>query len=86
MQQPEQDPDSPIDIPARGWWEITRRAVKASQADDVPMLAAGVAFFAFLSLFPTMIAALTLFGLIADPHQVAQQMQSVFGALPTGAR
>jgi len=32
-----------------------------------------VAFFAFLALFPRLIAALTLYGMVADPDHVAQQ-------------
>lgn len=31
----------------------------------MPLLAAGVAFYAFLSLFPAMIAAVTVYGLVA---------------------
>ena len=49
-------------------------------------LAGGVAFFAFLAVFPTLIAALTLYGLVADPAQVAQQMQSLSGVLPSDSR
>ncbi|MGH3333400.1 MAG: YihY/virulence factor BrkB family protein, partial [Nocardioidaceae bacterium] len=47
----------PGEIPKRGWLQITRRAWKEAKADQVPLLAAGVAFFAFLSLFPAIIAA-----------------------------
>jgi membrane protein len=46
------------------------------------MLAGGVAFFAFLAVFPALIAAITLYGLIADPGQVAGQVESLAGTLP----
>ncbi|GAY08084.1 ribonuclease BN [Pseudonocardia sp. N23] len=52
----------------------------------MPILAGGVAFFAFLALFPAMIAAPTLYGLVADPAQVAAQVQSLAAALPESAR
>jgi len=52
----------------------------------VPMLAGGVAFFAFLAVFPALIAALTLYGLLADPAQVAQQVQNIAAALPRSAQ
>jgi membrane protein len=80
------DAGSPAEIPPSGWWQIVRRALRESTADNVPMLAGGVAFFAFLALFPTIIAAMTLYGLVANPAQVAGQMRSLSGALPPAAR
>ncbi|MBN9099953.1 MULTISPECIES: YihY/virulence factor BrkB family protein [unclassified Pseudonocardia] len=73
---------SPTEIPARGWWQVTRRAVTESGADNVPMLAGGVAYFAFLAVFPALIAAVTLYGLIADPATVARQVESLAATLP----
>jgi len=77
---------TPLQIPPRGWWQVVKRAFQKGSADNVPILAGGVAFFAFLAVFPALIAALTLYGLVADPAQVAQQMQSVAGALPAASR
>jgi membrane protein len=73
---------TPTRIPPRGWWQITRRAFAESKADHVPTLAGGVAFFAFLAIFPAMIAALTIYGLVADPAQVAQQVEGLAAMLP----
>ena len=56
--------EKPTDIPAAGWKQIVVRAWKEAKADNVPMLAGGVAFFAFLSLFPAMIALISLWGLV----------------------
>jgi membrane protein len=78
--------ESPTQIPPRGWWQVVRRALRESKADNVPILAGGVAFFAFLALFPTLIAALTLYGMVADPARVAEQLRGLSGALPPGAR
>lgn len=77
---------TPTQIPPRGWWQVLKRALRESGTDNVPILAGGVAFFAFLAVFPSLIAALTLYGLVADPAQVAQQMQNLSGALPPEAR
>ena len=77
---------NPAQIPARGWWQVVRRAMKESSADHVPMLAGGVAFFAFLALFPALIAAVTLYGLVADPEQVTRQVQALAGSLPKEAQ
>jgi membrane protein len=83
---PGEEAGKPTEIPPRGWWQVARRAVKESSADNVPMLAAGVAFFAFLAIFPTIIAALTLYGLVADPHTVADQVGDLSAALPQQAQ
>jgi membrane protein len=85
-QPPGHEADSPVQIPPRGWWQVTRRAFAESKADHVPMLAGGVAFFAFLAVFPALIAALTLYGLVADPEQVARQVEGLAGALPRDAQ
>ena len=53
---PGAEADRPAEVPARGWGLILRRAWKESKADQVPLLGAGVAFYAFMSLFPAMIA------------------------------
>jgi membrane protein len=81
-----QEADTPTQIPPRGWWQVVRRAVKESSDDHVPMLAGGVAYFAFLAVFPALIAAITLYGLIADPGQVADQVRSLAGMLPPETR
>lgn len=78
--------DRPTDVPRAGWWQIVRRAWTASKADQVPLLAAGVAFFAFLSLFPALVALVMVYGLVADPEQARRQVESFAGPLPAEAR
>lgn len=75
----------PSEIPGRGWWQVARRVWSEVRADQVPLLAAGVAFFGFLALFPGMIAAITVYGLVADPVTVAEQSREVAAALPDDA-
>ncbi len=82
---PGDDAQKPSDIPAKGWLQILKRGWKEASVDQVPLLAAGVAFFGFLSLFPAMIALVLVYGLIADPATVAQQVGSLTKSLPPGA-
>lgn len=77
--------DEPKQIPAKGWLQVTKRAWAEAKVDQVPLLAAGVAFYSFLSLFPAMIAAVTVYGLVADPATVARQTQAISDALPQDA-
>ena len=65
---------------------MTRRAWAEAKTDQVPLLAAGVAFFGFLSLFPALIAAVTTYGLVADPSQIRSQIGNVTEAMPRDAR
>lgn len=76
----------PTEIPAAGWKQIVKRAWQESKQDSVPLLAAGVAFFAFLAIFPAIIAVLNIYGLVADPRQAAEQVQSFASALPEASR
>ena len=78
--------DRPTEIPKEGWLQIVKRAWAEAKDDNVPLLAAGAAFYTFLALFPTLIAAITLYGLVADPAQVEAQVASVAAGLPAEAR
>jgi len=79
---PGADADKPTEIPAAGWKQILKRAYKEMNDDNMGLLAAGVAFYAFLAIFPALIAAITVYGLVADPSQVQSQIGSVTSALP----
>ena len=83
---PGDDASTPAQIPARGWLQVTKRAFAEGKKDNVSILAGGVAFFAFLALFPAIIAALTLYGLVADPTTVADQVAQLAQLLPETAR
>lgn len=78
--------DSPTQIPVRGWRQVLSRAWQSSQEDNISLLAAGVAFFGFLALFPALISLVTLVGLIADPAKTTQQVQSFTAGLPPASR
>jgi membrane protein len=81
-QVPGIDADTPLEIPAAGWRQVVRRAWRETKADGVPLLAAGVAFYSFLALFPALIAAVSVYGLLADPEQVEEQIRGLSEALP----
>jgi len=78
--------DRPTEIPRQGWLQILKRAWSEAKDDNVPLLAAGAAFYTFLALFPALIAAVTVYGLVADPAQVERQIGTVAAGLPAEAR
>jgi membrane protein len=62
------------------------KRVKAEVKDDnVGLLAAGVAFYAMLAIFPAIIAVVTVYGMVADPDQVKTQVGELAKSLPAGA-
>jgi membrane protein len=75
----------PTEIPARGWLQVAERGRKEAKADQVPLLAAGVAFYAFLAIFPGLIAVVSIYGLFADPATIANQLNALTTALPEEA-
>jgi membrane protein len=79
------DAHKPSDIPKDGWKQVLKRTKNEINQDNIPLLAAGVAFYMFLALFPALIAAVTIYGLVADPQQVEQQIESLTGTLPDEA-
>lgn len=84
-------PDAtPADRPARpprpGWRILLRELRVAARDDDLTLLAAGVAFFALLSLVPALVALVSVYGLFADPAGVEGTVEELAGALPEEAR
>jgi membrane protein len=53
--------------------------------DNISMIAAGVAFYGLLAIFPAITAFVSIWGLVADPAQVEQQFAAVEGIVPADA-
>jgi membrane protein len=86
VEVPGGDAERPTDIPLRGWLQIAKRGWKEAKADQLPLLAAGVAFYAFLGIFPALIAIVSIYGLFADPSTIASQLNSMTATLPDQAK
>jgi membrane protein len=69
--------DVPQQIPPRGWLDIAKRTAKEVKQDQIPLLSAGVAFYTLLALFPAAIAGISIYGLVADPDTVRNQLQKL---------
>jgi membrane protein len=77
--------ERPSQIPPRGWFAILGRVKAEVKEDNVTLLAAGVAFYAMLAIFPAIIAVVTVYGMVADPNQVESQVGEFAKSLPSGA-
>lgn len=79
------DAHSPLDFSAGDWWIIARNTWEEIHVDNVAIIAAGVAFFTLLAIFPLITACLSLYGYFADPTEVQGLLNSVNGVLPADA-
>lgn len=84
-ERPGADADKPSDIPARGWKQIAVRAYRESNGDNISLIAAGVAFYAFLAFVPLLAAMVLTYGLVAEPASVVDHMQALTNAMPAEA-
>lgn len=76
---------SPKKIKGAGWKKILMRVKDRIGEDNLTIVAAGVAFFAFLAIFPAIMAILSIYGLAVDPQQAEQQISQLSGMMPKQA-
>ena len=82
-EHPGRNAPTPLKIPARGWLQIGKRVWRQVGKDNVQIVAAGVAFYFFLSLFPAITAFLSLYGLIMTPAKAAEQVSQLQPLIPS---
>tara|TARA_R110002049_G_scaffold117332_2_gene270478 strand:- start:54619 stop:55548 length:930 start_codon:yes stop_codon:yes gene_type:complete len=63
-------------------WDAFKASLAHVSDNNLGLIAAGVAFFAMLSLFPALAALIALLGMISDPVVVVAQLEEVRGLLP----
>ena len=78
--------EKPRQIPRSGWRDILLRVKEQITRDNIDIVAAGIAFYDFLALFPALIATIMIYGLLVDPANVGQQLQALTTILPSQAR
>lgn len=71
------DVASPTAIRLKDWRAIIVRVAGRIGADNVGLLSAGIAFYAFLSIFPAIAAGLMIWGLFTDMTTLGPQLQSI---------
>jgi membrane protein len=76
----------PGDVPARGWLDVLKRTKRGIRDSHASIIAAGVAFYAFLALIPALIALIIVYGFVANPADVKDQIGSFASAAPRDAQ
>ncbi len=77
--------EKPRQIPFDGWKDIGKRVFSQIGKDHVQIVSAGVAFYFFLALFPTIVAAISIYSLVLEPEQIQQQLSNLNRLLPQQA-
>ncbi len=75
----------PWQHPWTAWRAILIRVYTMVGYHNLTLMAAGVAFYAFLSFVPLLGAIVMTYGLIADPSTVARHMETIFELVPADA-
>src|SRR5690606_28946770 len=73
---------TPSEILSRRLRDVAKRVAGHTRDDNLTLLAAGVAFYSVLALFPAMVAVVSMYGLVADPAEVSRQIGDLTSALP----
>ena len=76
---------TPGELNRRSWWAVARGLGAAAIDMDVAMRSAGVAYYAFLSIFPAVATAILIFGLVTDITFVEGRYADVLALLPDQA-
>lgn len=72
----------PNQFSMRAWGSVLWRVWAGVGRHHLSIIAAGVAFFGILAIFPAIAALIALYGFVADPKQVAETMAAVRPVLP----
>lgn len=78
-------PETPWQLSRQSWIEVGKRVVKEFSADRVTSVAGGVTFFALLALFPAITALVSIYGMLADPATIADNLSMLDRILPESA-
>ena len=65
-----------------GWGEVLKEVFRELRSERLSLAAAGVAFYAFLALFPALWVSVSLYGLFQDPAGLEERIAWLYGVLP----
>ncbi|MFD2517031.1 YihY/virulence factor BrkB family protein [Salinimicrobium flavum] len=75
----------PSNIPFSGWKTIFLRVKDEIGENNVSIVSAGVAFYAFLAVFPAIGAMVSIYGLAMNPQSIQSQLSQLAAVMPQQA-
>ena len=76
---------SPSKMSFSGWKTVVLRVKDEIGENNVSIVSAGVAFYAFLAVFPALAAIVSIYGLATDPQSIQQQLSQISDMMPQQA-
>src|SRR5436305_12435198 len=70
-------PDHPAELEGRSWWAVLKRTGKEFQDDDLTDWAAALTYYGVMSLFPMLIALVSVLGLFGSESSVTSLINSL---------
>ena len=64
-----------------GWWATIKRTANEFQEDNLSDWAAALTYYGLLSLFPALIAMVSLIGIFGDPQSTTQSIMEIIGEI-----
>jgi membrane protein len=77
---------TPLEMTQLGWSDVLARSWTEALDDRVFSVAAGVAFYALLSIVPGLSALISIYGLFTSPAEIATQLGPFLALLPDAAQ
>jgi membrane protein len=74
--------EKPSEVPPRGWLDVLARTKQQLDEDNLTVVAAGVAFYAFLAVVPSLAALIAIYGLVLDPSEIGPHIEALARILP----
>jgi len=74
-------PDSPGDLPRRSWLGTLKRTFKEFSDDDLTDWAAALTYYGILSLFPALIALVSILGLVVDKATITRVLTDTISSI-----
>jgi membrane protein len=62
---------------------VARAVLGRVRQHNLPLIAGSLSYYAFLAVFPAAIAAVSIYGMVLEPDQLARQLDSITSALPS---
>jgi membrane protein len=81
----ERKPDSPADVTKPSWKYIARKTLREFTSDQCPDLAAGLTYYAVLSLFPALLALVSLLGIFGQPEKTTAALLDIVQGIAPGS-
>ncbi|MBT0585721.1 YihY/virulence factor BrkB family protein [Alteromonas sp. SM 2104] len=68
------------------WWSVAKNIAHTVQSNNLSLVAAGVAFYFLLAVFPLFAGVISLYGLLISPAELTQHMNFLISVLPQDSR